>query len=384
MAKIIQILLAAYFLLFPLGQLFRLPLSGNFLPPAVNLYLTDVVVTLLLGLWLVWRFFFVKRPYRLPVLAKPIAVFVLVAAFSLAVNAARLTGVELLVSGLYLGRFLILAGLYLVIADLKWPGQKWLVWAGVATAVLGLGQYFLWPDIRPLQTAGWDPHYYRVVGTLLDPGFTGLILVLTLILLACRFEEKKKLFAILFSLVYVALALTYSRSSYLAYLVGMTVIAWVKKAPRFLLMVILAGVLTLMVLPRQSGGEGVNLQRQSTIAARLTNWRHALEIIADRPILGVGFNAYRYAQRDYGFLEADWQTTHAGAGADASLLFVWATTGVLGLLVYLRFWLKAVRSKNLIVTASVTALFAHAVFLNSLFYPWVMAWLWTLLATENS
>jgi len=66
------------------------------------------------------------------------------------------------------------------------------------------------------------------------------------------------------------------------------------------------------------------------------------------------------------------------------LLFVWATTGVLGLLVYLRFWLKAVRSKNLIVTASVTALFAHAVFLNSLFYPWVMAWLWTLLATENS
>lgn len=381
MAKIIKALLAVYFLIFPLGQLLRLGLPDNLLPPAVNLYLTDVVAMLLLGLWPVWRFFCARRPYRLPVLARPIAVFVLWAAFSLAVNAGRLTGVELLVSALYLGRFLILAGLYLVMADVKWPGQKWLIWVGVATAIFGLIQYRFWPDIRPLQAVGWDPHYYRVVGTLLDPGFTGIILVLALILLVVNHWRG---WQCLFVICYLALALTYSRSSYLAYLVGMTVIAWVKRAPRFLLMVMLAGVLTLVVLPRQSGGEGVNLQRQSTIAARLANWRHAAVIIADRPFLGVGFNAYRYAQRDYGFLEADWPTTHAGAGADASLLFAWATTGILGLWVYLRFWRKVIDVKNIIITASVAALFAHAFFLNSLFYPWVMVWLWTLLATENN
>ena len=38
--------------------------------------------------------------------------------------------------------------------------------------------YFIFPDVRSLAVDQWDPHYYRLVGSLLDPGFTGIILVL--------------------------------------------------------------------------------------------------------------------------------------------------------------------------------------------------------------
>lgn len=383
MEKIIKFLLAVYFILFPFGQLTRIPPEIFNLPPEVNFYLTDLVLALLLGTWLAGRFFLTKKPYQSPPLAKPIGLFVLLAVLSLALNAGRLSGNEIFVSGLYLVRWLFFAGLYFTIGDLKWKALPFLIFGGGTMGVFGLIQYFLWPDIRPLQIYGWDPHYYRVVGTLLDPGFTGIILGLTLILLVIHFKAKKILFYVLFSIVYAALALTYSRSSYLAYLTGMSVIAFLKRSPRFLLAVIVTGILTLAILPKNSGGEGVNLQRQSTINARLTNWRQSIKIIAAYPLMGVGFNAYRYIQRDYGFLDTDWQTTHAGAGADASLLFVWATTGVLGLFAYLGLWVKAVNAKNLILISSIMALFVHAFFLNSLFYPWVMGWMWTLLATEN-
>lgn len=383
MEKIIKFFLAVYFILFPFGQLTRIPPEIFNLPPEVNFYLTDLVLALLLGTWLAGRFFLTKKPYQPPPLAKPIGLFALLAVSSLVLNAGRLAGNEIFVSGLYLVRWLLFAGLYFAIGDLKWKALPFLIFGGGTMAVFGLIQYFLWPDIRPLQIYGWDPHYYRVVGTLLDPGFTGIILGLTLILLVIHFKAKKILFYVLFSIVYAALALTYSRSSYLAYLTGMSVIAFLKRSPRFLLAVIMAGILTLAILPKNSGGEGVNLQRQSTIDARLTNWRQSIKIIAAYPLAGVGFNAYRYIQRDYGFLGADWQTTHAGSGADASLLFVWATTGVLGLFAYLGLWVKAINAKNLILVSSIMALFVHAFFLNSLFYPWVMGWLWTLLATEN-
>lgn len=386
MEKIIKFFLIAYFILFPFGQLARVPSAVFNLPPEVNFYLTDLVLVVLLGAWSVWRFFLVKKPYQSPPLMKPICLFFLLAAFSLALNTGRLAGNEVFVSILYLVRWLVYAGLYFVIGDLRWKGRLFLIWAGVATAGLGLIQYFLWPDIRPLQVYGWDIHYYRLVGTMLDPGFTGLILGLTLILLVIHFRPKKILFYILFLLVYAGLALTYSRSSYLAYLTGMSVLAFLKKSPRLFLAVIAIGIFALVILPKSSGdfsGEGVNLQRKSTVNARLVNWQQSLKIIADHPFVGVGFNAYRYIQRDYGFLDTNWRTTHAGAGADASLLFVWATTGVLGLIVYLWLWIKALNTKSLILISSMMALFIHAFFLNSLFYPWVMGWLWTLLATEN-
>lgn len=381
--------LALFFLflvVFPFGALAKLPVY-LIKAPEVNLYLTDVLAGLIAFFW--WgRRWFQGKKIKPPSLTKPILAFALVAGLSLLVNTPLLTGREVVVAGLYWLRWLAYASLYFVIADLQRHFkelkrnrlQRFLLVIGLAVAVFGLVQYFLWPNFKALEVFGWDPHFYRLASTFLDPGFTGLILVLTLIMIVNLGWQKKKSWLFAFLFVYLALALTHSRSSYLAYLISMGVIAWRKKTAKFFLAIALLGLATLLVLP-QPAGEGGKLGRTYSIEARIRGWGQALVIASDHPLLGVGFNAYRYAQRDYGFLKEKNQVSHAGAGADSSLLFVLATTGILGLGVYLWLWGKIFRlaRTDLIVLASAVAVLIHACFLNSLFYPWVMAWMWLLM-----
>ena len=109
----------------------------------------------------------------------------------------------------------------------------------------------------------------------------------------------------------------------------------------------------------------------------------------------MGFNAYRYAQNKYANLtDAKWQTTHSGAGTDNSFLFVLATTGILGFLAYVYllsniFILgKSKLRKNLfsaVLIASLTGLLVNSLFINSLFYVYILEWIWISVAiTENS
>jgi len=117
----------------------------------------------------------------------------------------------------------------------------------------------------------------------------------------------------------------------------------------------------------------------------LENYQEAFSIFKKHPLLGVGFNTYRYTQRDYNILsEEEWQTSHSAAGVDSSFLFVLATTGILGFLSYLWLYFKVLRgSKGILITASIIAMVVHAFFLNSLFYPWIMVWFWILLASTS-
>ncbi len=394
MKKIILWLFYAYLILFPLGQLLRIPPQSTKLSE-VHFFLTDVAAACMVVLWLGWKWF-KKSKFLVPPLTKPILLFATCCLLSLLVNTSLLSGREELIAGLYLVRWVVYAGLYFVIYDLihnpkikisnfKIQIPNLLIGVGVATATLGLLQYIFIPDTRFLEKYGWDPHLYRVIGTFFDPGFLGAILVLTLILIvALDWEKKNRLLIFAGIIVYLALALTYSRASYLAYLTGMGTIAWFKKSPKFFLTVFLVGAVTVFLLPRPEG-EGVRLERESTIKYRIINWKQSLTIAQKNPVFGVGFNAYRYAQRRYGFLDIpEWQVTHAGAGADSSLLFILATTGIVGISFYLWLWWKIFKTRGLIILASAFALLVHSTFVNSLLYPWLMAWMWILLGgTKN-
>lgn len=392
MEKVISFCLLLYLALFPFGQLTRGPFY-LFKSPEINLYLTDIVLFCLLFFWFVWRKCILKKRYQLPRLAKPIFLFLLIALSSLLINFRNYSGREILVSGLYLVRWILYGSLYFIISDLKTKFKylnrqnitRFLIVIGVVYAIFGLLQYWFWPDISLLTVMGWDPHYYRIVGTFLDPGFSGIIYVLTLILLLSE-KPFPPINYWLSAISFFALALTYSRSSYLAFLIAMTVIALMKKQLKFLLLACLLMALTVLILPRYQGGEGVKLERTASVQARADNWQKTFLIARDHFWLGVGFNTLRYVKRDYDIPNKDWQTSHAGAGADSSLLFVFATTGVAGLAAYLWLWLKMFRFSRrfLAIFATLMALMVHSWFLNSLFYPWVMAWLWLLLAMENS
>jgi len=383
--KLIAILLYCYIAIFPFGQLTRLPLGMA----EINLYLTDIFIAGLVISWLGKKLIKKEKIFS-PPLTRPILLFTICCLLSLLINTPLLSGREVVVALLYLVRWILYAGLYFVIKDLvqsaKCKVQSFLMSltiVGVIAAVFGLLQYLFLPDMRFLEKYGWDPHLYRVIGTFLDPGFLGLILVFTLILLTVKLWPTKKLSlrGIAWLVVYAVLALTYSRASYLAYLVGMGTIAWFKKSPKFFLTVLFLGMVTIFLLPRP-GGEGVRLERESTIEFRLINYGQSLVIARDNPLFGVGFNAYRYAQGRHGFLIGEeLKISHAGAGGDSSLLFVLATTGVVGLSVYLWLWGKALwlGKANILVLATLLSALVHSFFTNSLFYPWIMVWLWIVL-----
>ncbi len=278
------------------------------------------------------------------------------------------------VGSMYLARWVVYSLSFTSIIQLIKPQQidHLLYSLGVITAILGLAQYAVFPDVRSLAVAEWDPHYFRVVGTLLDPGFTGLILVFTLIFLTLNPLKNRLINLISWSASYLAFALTYSRSSYTAFLVSMAYIAWKIKGWKFFLGILLLFTVTVAILPRAPDGEGVKLERTSSIQARIDSWTTAWRIFNQHPILGVGFNTYRYAQGAN-------LKSHAGAGADSSLLFVAATTGLVGLLAYL-WYISKLRG----IHYYLPALLIHSLFLNSLFYPAVMVWIALLLSVSDS
>lgn len=376
-----------YFLLliFPLGQLTRLPLNRG----EINIYLHDLVIVLILLFW--WLKKKIKKEkISWPKLTQPILAFFITALFGLILTLPYFKTQEILIASLYLFRWIAYSSIYFVLYDYQKNNKiiinnQLLIISGVMAVILGLLQYFFLPDIRPLTQFGWDPHYYRIVGAYLDPGYTGLIYALTLILLVlkvwdCQKKKSKKIaLTIVGFVVYLALALTYARSAYLAYLAAMTVIACYKKSVKFFFSFLVLGVITIFLLPRP-GGEGVKLERQSTIWARINNYQQTIKITLKKPVFGWGFNTYRYTQRKLGILNNDnWQETHSGAGADSSLLFIFATTGVVGFMSYLWLLLRILKKKSVIVFATTIAILIHSFFNNSLFYGWIMIWWWLVL-----
>lgn len=392
MNKIINWLFYAYLLLFPLAQLTRIPPQRMELSE-VHFYLTDVVVAGIVLVWVLGQMVDRKR-FKKPPLASPIIAFFLFSLLSLFLASFNLDFHQTINSSLYLIRWIFYAGIYFVIFDSVQRGKlrseklvNWLGWAGVISAVLGLIQYVIIPDTRFLSKYGWDDHYYRIIGTFLDPGYLGIILTLTLIILTFKLlmrNENLILYKILWAITYLSFALTYSRASYVAFLVAMLGISLLKNNLKFFAKILFLFTVTLILLPRP-GGEGVRLERDSTIKFRIINWGHALTIAKDNLAFGVGFNTYRYAQMRYGYVEerTDEGLSHSAAGVDSSLLFVLATTGIPGLLIYLWFWKKSLRTKSFLVLISGIALLVHSLFTNTLFYPWIMGWWWILLGSDK-
>jgi O-antigen ligase len=375
MKKIINWLFFTYLVIFPFGQLTRLP---NLFPkrPEVHWYLTDIILFLLILCW-VLKIFIEKKRVTLPPLAKPICIFAGISLISLMVNIKNYEFEEFLIAWLYWWRWLAYGGLYFIAYDFKkYIPLKSLVVVGGAAAVFGLIQYFFWPDLSSLEALNWDPHYYRLTGTWLDPGFTGIILVLSLILWWGTNQAGGIWVGVL---LYLSLALTYSRSSLLALFMAVAFYSWLKKNYRPVILITVLLVATILCLPRSPGGEGVKLERVTSAKSRLENWQQTITIFKQKPILGIGFNVFRYAQD--GSL-----ASHAAAGSDSSLLLVLATTGMIGLAAYLGYWWKIfslslskkTKPFSLVVLSSAVALLTHSWFNNTLFYPWVMGW-WALI-----
>lgn len=335
-------------------------------------------------------------------LLKPIFIFSSMLFLSNLFSISNYQAKEALVGSLYLVRWLLYASLYFFILNLrkskklnlistKFSLKEGLLIAGFSQTVFGLTQYFFIPDTRGLKWLGWDDHYYRLIGTLLDPGFTGLILTLTMMLaLSMKLKTKLKIFMVVTT--FLALLLTYSRASYLALMSAILVYLKLKKRLKYATFIIIIFFSLLLVLPKASS-EGTNLTRMYSVFQRLNTWERAAQITKENPIFGIGFNFLRYEQRERGFLGADWETSHSASGIQNSYAFILATSGVVGFLAFLGLLtsmtkisidqLNKSRQSGTLLITSLTAVSVHAIFTNSWFYPFVMLWIWYLFAVEE-
>lgn len=411
MKKILLILLALIILSPVTGELWRLPVMGFELLPS------DLLILIFFVLWGADKIHSDRR-IRIGKVGKMILLFIFVMLGSYFLNLFRFDLTEMLVAFSYLGRFgeyIILALMTFDLLDRDKGNSVYYTILGsfgasfVLLTILGFLQLKYFGNFFELgmYLKGWDPHIGRLLSTWFDPNFIGGYLVFMLsifIALGLYFHRKGDrrwvyiLGAVtLFGLI--ALYLTYSRSAYLALIAALSALALLKSR-KLLVIGAIVVVLGVAVSPRMQqrfmdmwGSArvllGIDIQQtiDPTAQLRLYSWQFAREIIADYPLAGAGYSRYAYEinSRGHGLLSG-----HASGGSDSSVLTIWATTGVFGMLSYLAVGFvaavigirRALRQSNLksYISAGLVAGFGgmivHSIFVNSLLFPLMMVYLY--------
>ena len=321
-----------------------------------------------------------------------IALFIGVLGISLINSLSWLVSSRFIVASFYWVRLILYLSLFRVIKDVSEHNtkaiDKIIYIGGVLFALFGLFQLALFPDFSKYVSHGWDPHYYRVLSTFFDPNYAGGFLVLFLLILLSKFYSKLNgkgviSFRLTLAILFVTsiILLTFSRSTYLALVVGVGIFSLLRDK-KILIGMILAAVLAFAFVPRVRTRVIGAFKIDATAKLRIEDYKKTLVIIKDNPALGVGFNAMRYAKEDRGYFRdergVNQPSGHAGAGADNSLLFTWATSGILGLLSILSLFfviiVEGIRSRySALILSSTFALLIHSMFVNSLYYTWIIA-----------
>ncbi len=339
-------------------------------------------------------------PSNIPIPYKLSVFFIFISFLSLFLTPLTLNSSEYLYSVFYTLRFAVTFFVsYLFFSNVIKLNRSFdniFIYSGIIIAVIGIIQFLLLPDLGFLQNNLWDPHYFRSVSTFLDPNFLGAFLVLTLIFLFVKqYLFKSKFTKLLFLLIpYITLLLTFSRSSYLMFFISFTTISFIRKSKVIFLLtlVLFLGLLFGFWTYTQLISKPRNIDRQASASFRLNTWQQGLNIFQHAPILGVGFNSYRYAVREYNLADEGFLNARGSTSNDSSLLFILATTGIVGITTYLIFIGSLFKtsfvnsSKNeyaLVLFASLSGLMIHSLFNNSLFYPFILVWIVLILSRIN-
>jgi len=365
-----NVFLFLFLVLFPFGQIIRI----GILQP----------IDLIVGLATAYAIF---KKFEIPDVFKHLRLFLIFAASSWFFSIFIFLQVEVLYGLLYL--FRLVAYFYFGVYVWKFVKDSVdnrklilssLLTASVISALFGWIQFFIFPDLKPFFVWGWDMHLFRVVGTFLDPTFLALIIVFGSIISILQ----RKWYLTIFLLI--SLAFTYSRAGYLAFIAGVMAIVYFEKRFKKLLLLIPGIILIAFLLPTTKN-HSIELFRSFSALSRIENYEVTLKIFSKSPVFGVGYNNMCLSYQKY--IGPQDFSSHACSGSDSSILFVLATTGVLGLIVFIFSILGIAKSlpRNsylIILATSFTALFVHSIFGNSMFYPWIMGWIVILFALADS
>jgi len=397
---LLKALFIIFLLAFPVTEVGRVPL-----PNGVAFSLNDILLVAVILVWL-GSHILKRRKFVFGKLGKPIVVFSVIGLMSLLVNLPSLGVNNLFISSLYLVRWVAYALIYVIVSEFE-PKFKnkisyWLLFSGSIVIFLCYVQYFFYPNLRNLFYLGWDVHLYRMFSSFLDPNFAGAFFVLFFIfslVLGLKHFRKKENFksGIIFLIAitdFIAVYLTYSRSALIMLIVTVVTYLIVQRQKRLIVAAIIGLIAIIFFLPKSFTTEGTNLLRTASGVARIESLQTGVKIFQQSPILGVGFDAYRYAQHKVGLNSLYWQVIHSGAGTDNGFLFILATAGIVGLaaFLYILFSIFSLAKQNLkkniyavVLFSGLAGLIIDGLFVNSLFYVLILEWVWILSSlTEKS
>lgn len=251
--------------------------------------------------------------------------------------------------------------------------------------VLGLAQFLFLKDMRFLFQYGWDEHYWRLVGTQLDPNYTGAIAGLIGLFVLSDQRSLREYFRsrVLLGLSLIVLLLTFSRISWIATMIGTAYIFRKKLLQLFLSLSIILLCIGLVVLLPKPNSEGTNLLRTVSISQRLDSMKRGILLWQTHPFLGVGFNNYFASMRQLFPQFAPDERSHARNAPDSSWVLLLSTTGVFGIAVLLGSLWKPISQLDVRWKAILLFLGVHSFANNTLFFPPVLA-LIALLTAANT
>lgn len=345
----IEFILKITFLIWPFGQLLRFNVFG------FNLYLLDLFTFFLL---FVLVFKKGKTSVKNPIF-KPLIIFLSVTSLSLVMAKPHLSSMQFLTAFLYLARLWSYPSIFFALQFVDYAKLKTsLIFSFTIFTLIGLGQYVFRPNMTDLKFLGFDDHYYRLIGSLFDPNFSGLVFsVLTLFLLT----QKKWILAVI---TLISLALTFSRASYLTLIFGL-LIFYLFKRPKIVLIGILTLSLFIFLIPKPFG-EGVNLFRTFSIFSRLDSLKAGVGLFMQKPILGWGYNTLTNLNGNR-------------IGIDNSFVYIMATSGALGFLSFLNLIFVLFRyTSSSAINKLLTLVLFHSLFNNSFFFIWINTLFWLL------
>jgi hypothetical protein len=249
--------------------------------------------------------------------------------------------------------------------------------------LFGLGQYLLLPDTRQLVYLGWDDHLSRAMGTLLDPGFFGLLMVFGAVLSFDRYLESDKLqklifswWPILFAGFVLGLALSFSRASYIAYISAFLIYAFLKRQ-RIIWLTLPLLIMAILLIPKDGGGEGQKLLRTNSIEARTEVLSyHTQDFSGLNWLIGRGWyyeGSLQLHRQALSEEKTEFTATSHARAVDNTYLHILFSAGIPGLFLFGLILMTLAWKLRLAPTteAILGAVIIHSLFSTALLYPWV-------------
>lgn len=277
----ISLLVLAFWSSVSLGQLVRVQID------TITVYPHDFIVVLLCGKWL-WNIVATKHNVikwlRDNGLVAAMVSWILLG--WLIAQTQNTLGSAAVLSAIRLGAYAVAVTQLFTLASnyfSAWYGKTIIFFTTFLMTCWGILQYVFVPDTRFLHIFGWDDHYYRLVGPLLDPNFAGMLAVIAIwswyslgTKLLSRVASKNVrlvLYVLISAVCIAALAMTFSRSSWLAFggsivisLIFTSTVHRLTAVRRSTLWILLL-VVVYWLLPKPTG-EGVDIARTASVAAR--------------------------------------------------------------------------------------------------------------------